>query len=189
MPNRVTGFAAIGKYHNIEVEDEVTGFFEHENGMVGHFITTTAESPGTNRLEIIGDRGKLTFEDGKLIFFRNEQSMFEFCQTSSASFDRVPGTSEEVAYEHHGQPGHAIITANFANAILHGEPLIGPAPEGLNSLTLSNAMMFSSYLGRPLDLPIDADAYEARLQELIRGSRFQKTVREMKVEDLGKSYT
>ena len=55
MPSRVTGFAAIGKYHNIEVEDEVTGFFEHENGMVGHFVTTTAESPGTNRLEIIGE--------------------------------------------------------------------------------------------------------------------------------------
>jgi hypothetical protein len=94
-----------------------------------------------------------------------------------------------VAYTHHGQPGHAILTTNFANAVLRGEALIAAAPEGLNSLTLANAMMFSSYLGRPLDLPIDSDAYEARLQELIRTSRFQKTVREMKVEDLGKSYT
>ena len=58
LPNKVTGFAAIGKYHNIEVEDEVTAFFQHENGMVGHFVTTTAESPGTNRLEIIGENGQ-----------------------------------------------------------------------------------------------------------------------------------
>jgi predicted dehydrogenase len=192
MPSRVTGFAAIGKYHNIEVEDEVTGFFEHANGMVGHFVTTTAESPGTNRLEIIGERGKLTFEDGKLTFFRNQDSMLSFIQTSPLSFDKVPGAPEEIPYQHHGQPGHAILIENFANAILQGEQnvrLIASAPEGLNSLTLANAIMFSSHLGRPLDLPIDSDAYEVRLQELIRGSRFQKTVREMKVEDLGKSYT
>ena len=189
MPKRVTGFAAIGKYHNIEVEDEVTGFFEHENGMVGHFVTTTAESPGTNRLEIVGERGRLTFEEGKLTFFRNQESMFEFIQNSPASFDKVAGSVEDIPYVHHGQPGHAMMTANFANAVLNGEPLIAAASEGLNSLTLANAIMFSSYLGRPLDLPIDSDAYEARLKELIKGSRFQKTVREMKVEDLGKSYT
>jgi predicted dehydrogenase len=192
MPTRVTGFAAIGKYHNIEVEDEVTGFFEHANGMVGHFITTTAESPGTNRLEIIGERGKLIFEDGRLTFFRNQVSMLEFIKTSPHSFDKAAGAVEEIPYEHHGQPGHAILIKNFANAVLNGEQseaLIAAAPEGLNSLTLANAIMYSSYLGKPLDLPIDADAYEARLQELIRGSRFQKNVREMKVEDLGKSYT
>jgi predicted dehydrogenase len=189
MPKRVTGFAAIGKYHNIEVEDEVTGFFEHENGMVGHFVTTTAESPGTNRLEIVGELGRLVFEKGKITFFRNEKSMIEFIQTSPASFDTVAGNEETVEYYHHGQPGHAAVIANFANAVLHGEKLIAAAPEGLNSLTLSNAIMHSSYLGRPLDLPIDADGYEARLRELINTSRFQKTVREMKVEDLGKSYT
>ena len=54
VPKRVTGFVGLGKYHHIEVEDEVTAYFEYENGMVGHFITSTAETPGTNRLEITG---------------------------------------------------------------------------------------------------------------------------------------
>ena len=77
MPKRVTGFASLGKHHRIEVEDEVTAFFEHENGMVGHFVTTTGESPGTNRLEIVGEQGKLIYEDQKLTFYRNQHSMFE----------------------------------------------------------------------------------------------------------------
>ena len=89
MPQRVAGFASIGKYHHIEVEDEVTGFFEHANGMVGHFITTTAESPGTNRLEIVGELGKLVFEEGKLSFSKNQSSMFDFIKESPTAWDRV----------------------------------------------------------------------------------------------------
>jgi predicted dehydrogenase len=189
MPKRISGFAAIGKYHDIEVEDEVTGFFEHENGMVGHFVTTTAESPGTNRLEIIGDLGKLVFEDGNLTLSRNHSSMLEFIQTSPHSFDRVEMDIEQVNYEHHGQPGHRMLIENFADAILTGAPLIAAAPEGINSLTLSNGMMLSSFLGRPVDIPFDEDAYEARLQELAKTSRYQKKVTQMRVEDLGKSYT
>lgn len=192
MPERITGFAEIGKYHNIEVEDEVTGFFQHADGMVGHFVTTTAESPGTNRLEIVGEKGRLVLEDGKINFFRNNESMIEFLQTCPGSFDKVPGKMEEVAYQHHGQPGHGILIENFASAVLQGEeacPLIVAAPEGINSLTLSNAIMYSSYLGRPVSLPLDGDGYEAWLKEKIANSRFNKNVREMKVEDLGKSYT
>ena len=64
MPVRVHGFVHFGKHHRIEVEDEVTAYFEHANGAVGHFITTTGESPGTNRLEIVGDCGKLVYEAG-----------------------------------------------------------------------------------------------------------------------------
>jgi predicted dehydrogenase len=189
MPKRVTGFAAIGKYHDIEVEDEVTGFFQHENGMVGHFVTSTAESPGTNRLEIVGEKGKLIFEDGKLTFFHNRSSMLEFLKTSPSSFDKVALDVEDVSFHHHGQPGHRIIIENFANSILMGEPLIAAAAEGIRSLMLGNAMMQSSFLGHPVDLPYDEDQYEARLQELIKTSRFQKTVKPLNVEDLGKSYT
>jgi predicted dehydrogenase len=189
MPHRVAGFASIGKYHDIEVEDEVTGYFEHANGMVGHFVTTTAESPGTNRLEIVGERGKVIFEDNTITFHRNRGSMLEFLKTSPNSFDKVPVDVEQVPFHHHGQPGHGILTANFADRILTGAPLIAEAAEGLNSLMLGNAIMQSSFLGKPVDLPFDEDQYEARLQELIKTSRFQKTIKPLNVEDLGKSYT
>ncbi len=188
MPKRIVGFAAIGKYHNIEVEDEVSAYFEYENGMIGHLITSTAESPGTNRLEIVGEKGKLIFEDNALNFYRNRVSMFEHIKTSVSGYEPVENWKVEIPYQHHGQPGHRIVIENFAGAILNGEELIAPAVEGLNSLALGNAIMLSSFLGQPIDLPIDADVYAAKLQSLIQNSRYQKVVVERDVTDIGSSF-
>lgn len=188
MPKRVTGFAAIGKYHNIEVEDEVTGYFEYENGMIGHLITSTAESPGTNRLEIVGENGKLIFEDNKLTFYRNRTSSIEYIKTATSGHQRVENWKIEIPFQHHGQPGHKLIIENFANVILHDEELIAPAVEGIHSLELGNAIMLSSFLGQTVDLPIDAVAYAEKLQGLIENSRFEKVVVEREVDDMGSSF-
>ena len=169
MPRRITGFAGIGKYHRIEVEDEVTAFFEHENGMVGHFITTTAESPGTNRLEIVGEFGRLVFENGKLLFSRNRSSMFEFIQTSPSAFDKVACDVEDVPFEPQLETGHAALTRAFIRAVLQRQQPVAEAAEGIASLTLGNAILMSHFLQRPLELPLDADAYERKLAELAAG--------------------
>ena len=71
-------------------------------------------------------------------------------------------------------PQHAGITQNFVDAILDGTPLIAPAEEGIHSLELANAMLYSSFQGRAVDLPMDAAGYEQQLKELIADSRFQK---------------
>jgi len=176
LPNKVTGFAAIGKYHNIEVEDEVTGFFQHENGMVGHFVTTTAESPGTNRLEIIGEKGKVVVEGGKILFTRNQESMLDFLQNTPELFAKVPNQTEEVPYDTSSHGSHAVVTETFAAAIRDPKvQLIAHGTEGIRGLSLGNAIMLSSWLGKTVDLPLDEDLYEAKLQELIATSRFQKT--------------
>lgn len=179
MPKRVSGFASIGKYHHIEVEDEVTGYFEYDNGMVGHFITTTAESPGTNRLEIVGEHGKLVFEDQKLTFFKNDMSMLKKIETATGMFEKTKNEIVDVSYDHHGQPGHEIVIENFANAILQGEELIAPASEGINSVMIGNAIMQSSFQKHAVEIPIDEDAYEQHLQTLIQQSTFQKTERNL----------
>jgi len=188
MPQKVAGFASIGKYHHIEVEDDVTGYLEYENGMVGHIITSTAESPGTNRLEIIGEKGKLIFENGLLTFYRNRYSTFEQIEKSQSGYERVENWVIEVPYQHHGESGHRITTQNFANAILHGEDLIAPAVEGIHSLTLGNAIMLSSFLGHPVEMPFDDEAYAAKIEELIKNSRFEKNVREQEITDFSESY-
>ena len=188
MPKRITGFAAIGKYHTIEVEDEVTAYLEYENGMIGHLITSTAESPGTNRLEIVGEKGKLVFENGDLTFYRNRVSSFDFIKTSTSGFAHVENWKIEIPYKHHRQPGHKIVIENFANALLNGEALIATAVEGINSLMLGNAIMLSFFLKQPVDLPIDAEAYAAKLQTLIANSRFEKVVVERDVTDVGSSF-
>jgi predicted dehydrogenase len=177
MPKRVTGFAALGKYHHIEVEDEVTAYFEHENGMIGHFITSTAESPGTNRLEIVGENGKLVYENAHLTFFRNQHSMFEQIEHASGGFDKVAASQEDVSFEPPTGPGHRAVIENFGNAILKGEKLIAPAMEGIHSVMLANAILMSSFEGKAVNLPLDEDAYEQKLHSLIEAaSAANKTV-------------
>ncbi len=188
MPKRVVGFAAIGKYHKIEVEDEVTAYLEYENGMIGHLVTSTAESPGTNRLEIVGEKGKLIFENGNLTFYRNRISTFEQIENATSGFEKVENWKIDVPHQHHGQSGHRLVIENFANAILTGEALIAPAVEGINGLTLGNAIMLSSFLGQPVALPMDGAAYAAKLQALKASSQFKKNVVIRDVDDVGSSF-
>ncbi len=170
MPKRVNGFVTLGKYHRIEVEDEVTAYFEHDNGMVGHFITTTAESPGTNRLEIVGEQGKLVYESGKLTFYRNQRSMFEQIEQAAGGFDKVEFVEEDVPFEPTVGPGHRTVIENFADAILKGDKLIAPAADGISSVMLANTILMSSFEGRAVDLPLDEDVYEQKLHSLIEAS-------------------
>ena len=145
--------------------------------LVGHFVTTTAESPGTNRLEIIGEKGKVVMEGGKILFTRNAKSMIEFLQTSPELFAKVANETVEIPFTQGGGK-HIIVTEAFAEAIRAGspKPLVAEGPEGINGLGLGNAIMLSSWLGKTVEIPLDEDLYESRLQELIRTSRFQKTV-------------
>ena len=189
MPLKVRGFCDIGKRHKIEVEDEVTAFLEYPGGCTGLFVTSTGEAPGTNRLEIAGDNGKLVYENSTITYVRNEISATEFLNTSQESFARPPAEVMEVSIdgEGHGRQ-HSGILENFADAILTGAPLIAPAEEGINSVELANAMLYSSLLGRPVDMPLDGAAYEAKLQELIATSTFKKEVVEQTETDMGKSF-
>ncbi|WP_228845462.1 Gfo/Idh/MocA family protein [Phototrophicus methaneseepsis] len=170
MPSRVHGFASFGKHHRIEVEDEVTAYFEHANGMVGHFITTTGESPGTNRLEIVGENGKLVYENNVLLFYRNRFSSRQQIAEAQTGFEKVESWQIDVPYAHHGQSGHRHIIANFVDAILNDAPLVAPAVEGIYSLMIDNAIILSAYQNQTVDLPIDGDVYEALLNRLIAES-------------------
>lgn len=187
MPERVYGFCGIGKRHHIEVEDEVTAYMEYPGGCTGLFITSTGEAPGTNRFEIAGDNGKLVYEDDRIVWTRNLVPAGEFLRTSPESFARPPSETETFTFDNHGGQ-HAEILQNLADAILNGTPLIAPAQEGIHSVELANAMLYSSLTGRPVDLPLDGAAYEAKLKELIAGSTFVKETREQTAGDMTASF-
>ncbi len=167
MPTHVHGFLTFGKHHNIEVEDEVTAYFEHDNGMVGHFITTTGESPGTNRLEIVGENGKLVYENDELLFFRNAWSSVKQIQESDKGFEKVKFEREIVTYDHHGTHGHQFVIENFADAILNGAPLIAPAQEGIDSVMINNSIILSAHKKQTVTLPIDGDEFVSLLEQYI----------------------
>lgn len=175
VPNLVIGHAHIGKYHDIEVEDEVTAYFEHENGMIGHFFVTTGETPGTNRLEIIGENGKMVYENGKLVFYRNRISMFKYSVETKECFGNVENWYTEIPVSTDCDNAHRKVTEKFVDAILNGEgELVAHGSEGLKSVTMANAIMLSSFNEKMVDIPFDADEYENKLKELIKTSKYVK---------------
>jgi predicted dehydrogenase len=189
LPQRISAHAHIGKYHNIEVEDEVTAYFEHEGGMVGHLIVSTAESPGTNRFEVVGENGKLVYENGKLTLNRNRVSMLEFSQTTSEGFAKVETWHTEIPIPQNVPTGHHVVAEKFVNAVLNGGgELIAHGPEGLNSVMIANGIMQSSFTKQVVETPIDADSYERKLQELIQTSKYVKTTRDVEEVDMSASF-
>jgi len=188
MPVKIHGFAKLGKYHDIEVEDEVTAYFEYANGAIGHFITSTAESPGTNRLEIIAEMGKLVVEKEKITFWQNKYSSIHEIKSSPNPYNLVENEEKDITFTHHGTPGHRLMIENFANAILYQEPLIAPAIEGLNQLQLSNAIMLSSFLNQPVDIPIDATLYKNKILERAKNSKIQTIKLKSNPFDASKSF-
>lgn len=187
-PSRVRGFCQVGRFHNIEVEDNVTAYLEWPNRTTGVFITSTGEAPGSNRLEIAGECGKLVVENQKITFTRNETSMFEFSKTSQAGFAKPDVWNIEIPYETIPTP-HQILTQNFVDAILDGVPLVAPAAEGMHSIELANAILYSSLENRTVEMPLDSAAYERKLQQLIAESKFEKkVVPTVAGEDFAKSF-
>jgi predicted dehydrogenase len=187
VPSRVRGFCQLGRYHNIEVEDNVTAYLEYPNGATGVFLTSTGEAPGTNRFEIAGSRGRVVLENNRLTFSRNETDMLEFNRTSKVGFAKPELWNVEIPFTD-AQGPHAIILQNFVNAVLDGEPLIAPGAEGLYSVELANVMLYSSLLGQTVELPMDSAAYEGMLRKLIAESKFEKKVVEVANEDFTKSF-
>ena len=174
MPARVRGFCHAGKYHPIEVEDDVTAYVEYRNGATGAFIASTGEAPGTNRLEIAGTGGRLVFENNILSVTRNTVPADAFGATSKERFERPPSKTENIPFPDRG-PQHLGILCNFVDAILGKAKLLAPAEDGLASLELANAILYSSLKNRMVSLPLDEKAYANALRGLIRKSKARTT--------------
>ena len=173
MPKRVRAFCYFGKYHDIEVEDDVTAFVEYENGATGLFITSTGEAPGTNRFEISGDRGKIVIEDNKLIFWRLRVPERQFNAEYKGGFGSPEVWKCEVPIEGENTQ-HVGILRNWINAIRNKTPLLAPGNEGIHGLELSNAMHLSAWTDSWVDLPIDEDLFYEKLQEQVKKSTIKK---------------
>ena len=170
MPKKVQSFMHYGLWHDIEVEDDVTTYMEYEDGHTGVFITSTGDPHGSNRFEVQMDGAQLIVENDKLYLAELEQLEQDWTRTNTAPFGLVPATEIEV--ETDGlNPQHQGVFQAFAGAVLRGEPLIAGGEEGINGLTLSNAMHLSAFLGRPVEIPFDEHLYREELMKRVAGSR------------------
>lgn len=174
MPTKVQAHLKYGQWHDIEVEDDVTAYLEYENGATGVFITTTGDACGTNRFEIQMDKAKLVVEDGELVVHEFEMTEPEFSATNTNPFGWVGTTKLELDIDKEDNPQHVGVMNAFAGAILRGEPLIANGDEGINGLTLSNAMHLSDWLGQKIELPLDEDLYYEELMKRVATSKLNE---------------
>ena len=165
----------------------MTAYAEYPNGATGVFITTTGECPGTNRLEITGDKGKLVWEDGKLTHWALETPEREFCFTCKEGFAQPKMTVTEIETGNI-ELGHNGILQNFTNAILYGEPLLAPGYEVINGLNISNAIHLSDWTGKPQEVPVDKELFLSLLNERRATSHVKESVDEGKIADLSGTY-
>ncbi len=166
IPNRVTAIAALGKHHPIEVEDEVCAILEYPSGAIGHFITTTGEYPGTDRLEFAGDRGRLVCERNSIKFHQTRKSVRQVREQSKEAFAHLDTWEIDVPFPSAKAESHKTVTQNFVNAILKNEPLIAPGEEGVKGLEIGNAMLMAGVTRQSVALPLDAGAFETLLKDL-----------------------
>ena len=183
VPKRIRAFCDFGKFHEVEVEDSVTAYAEYENGATGVFITTTGEAPGTNRLEIVGDRGKAILEGNTITFYRTTVGVQEWSDTCDQGFKKPEVWTCDIPVRGKDD-GHTGIMKAFVNAILKGTPLVANGEEGIRSLEISNAMLLSAWTDDWVELPVCEDLYYEKLQEKIDNSTFKKTSTVDKVADL-----
>lgn len=170
MPKKVYANMKFGKWHDIEVEDDVTCFVEYENGATGTFITTTGDACGTNRFEIQMDKAKLLVEHDRLHVWEFEMTEQEFSKTNKSPFGYLK--TEEITVELDGSnPQHVGVINAWGGAILRGEPLVAEGAEGIHGLMLSNAMHLSGFTGETVELPFDEELYYKELEKRIKSSK------------------
>ena len=190
VPDRIMSHVGFGKYRDIEVEDEVIAYMEYKNGMTGMFISSSAQAPTVNRLEIFCDMGLVTLENGNITFRRNTVPESEFNAKNTAIFGS-PECWECKVPCGNDMDGHTNIFKNFTNALLKGTDLLAPGYDGINETTISNAIHYSAWNDsiwvETANFP--HDEFYNMLQDKIKNSTVVKKVNNASVDftDFGKS--
>jgi len=188
MPAKITAKMHFGKWHDIEVEDDVSAYAEYENGATGVFITSTGDAPGTNRFEITLEKGKLIAEGDTLTMWKSEISEPEFSKTNTTPFGSMK--FERTVVETDGlNPQHTGVINAFAAAILRGEPTVADGREGINGLLISNAMHLSAWTGKEIELAsFDHALFREELAQRAANSRRKENVSSFVAADMSASF-
>ena len=175
LPVKVRAFCHEGKWHDIEVDDDVTAYMEFANGATGVFVTSTGSAPGTNRFELEFEKAKVVCENDELSVYELEENERDFCFACPQGFAKPAG--HYVKVETDGQNlQHIGVIRNFVAAVLHGEPLIASGRDGIYGLELANAMFLSSWLDKTVTVPVDREVYWEELQKRIATSKVKENV-------------
>jgi predicted dehydrogenase len=148
----------------LEAEDTATALLSYEGGAVGTVAVSTLE-PGVQRIELVGDRGRIEIVGESLAFERFEPPISQHL-TSATEMFAAPERIAEAVELPSGRGDHRDLHIDFAAAVLEGREPRVPAREALCSLELANAIVLSTHEERAVPLPVERDAYAALLARL-----------------------
>ena len=188
LPRSVKAESSFGKYHNIEVEDEVTAFFEFDSGMKATFLGSTGEYPGVNRLEVVGDKGTIIAEDRVLKITLLEESVDAFSKSTEDMFGTPESKTHLESFVDDKGSQHAGILQNFVESLTKDVDLIGSLTDASKSVELANAILMSSWKNSEVLMPLDGYAYNEELSERKKNSVARQTVSVKKPVDMTKSF-
>lgn len=187
MPSSVQAYCQFGKYHDIEVEDEATAYLEYPNGATGVFVGSTGEAPGVNRFDVVGDSGALQFDGERLLQASNTPATSQYNRETRDMFGMPEVETVDITPVRSGSQ-HAAVLNNFVSAVVRGEMLIAPAAEGLNSLSLANAMLLSTWSQERVNLPLDSARYQSALEQRMATSKLRTKANIEARVDMNASY-
>jgi predicted dehydrogenase len=183
LPSTITGTTRT-RLHDIEVEDEAFATLQYANGAHGYLYASTTEIPNHNMLEICGDRGKIVLHGSVLKHYSIERSLREFTSANTEMWASPKASEIPVELPPAAAiAGHGAITQNFAQAILHNEPLISPGEEGLRAVELIDGIILSSKTGKTVSVPVDRAAYDELIAQLQADSQVKSKIAEQRVTD------
>ena len=178
MPERVQAFCHEGRFHDIEVEDDVTAYLEWENGATGTFITSTGDAPGVNRLEISLDEALIVCENGAIKIGEVVQEMggkeADYRRESTDFFRKIKGTWTEITPESQPEP-YVKVIQGFRDEIAGTGKSVADGREGRKSLLLSNAIYLSSWEKRMIQIPQIGSPDELSFEEAFEAALKKKT--------------
>lgn len=188
MPSKVYTKMHFGKWHDIEVEDDVTTYVEYPNGATGTFITTTGDAHGTNRFEIMLDKAKVVCECSTIKVCEFEIPTSVHLKTGKG-FGQPPIFADHVIdFKFSPNEQHNGVLKAFAAAILRDEPMTANGTEGINGLTLSNCMHLSAWLNKDIVVSeLDDELYYEELMKRVATSRRKADVKAV-VNDTNGTY-
>jgi len=165
MPTRVAAWNRT-LTHRIEVEDTASALMEFPGGAQGFAHFNTVQAPGESRIEIVGDRGTLRIEDNDVRLFQPEIPLRQFAQTDRSHIYAYPRTAEVRVPLASSEATHATVLQDFIDAVRHNRPPACDGQEGRKSLEIGNAMLLSSFSGKPVELPVKRPSIRRLIKRL-----------------------
>lgn len=169
MPLKINSSIEYGVYHKTEIDDSVVANFMYSDGFMCTLISSTGETPGTNRLEISGTKGKLVFDVfDKLKFELNDIPEDVFSNETSSprymlKFGK-PGVTRKEEKINTNTEAHVMCIQDFINAIVYDRKPSADYYDGLACVQIINAIYYSDWKGKKVELPVDELEFKKMLE-------------------------